>query len=198
MCQFYEGCKRFSTVLLGCMSIQTIWTCSMLLWSLSHCSVFQTNQMNSVICSILWHLMKWQLIISLLSFICIDNTQRVFFFKLNRLIQSNRCIFWLSSMTSTNIDDLPDEVLEFIFGHMPPYRDLESCALVCKRWTNIIRSKFLKKSVSILSHLKHCIFVRKKIGDSNVYFFVCRCSSTYVSEFQQRSHWVSFTLEVMG
>lgn len=41
-----------------------------------------------------------------------------------------------------NINELPDEVLEFIFSHMPPYKDLESCALVCKRWTNIVRSEY--------------------------------------------------------
>lgn len=40
------------------------------------------------------------------------------------------------------INDLPDEILEFIFGHMPPYNDLKSCALVCKRWTHVVRSKF--------------------------------------------------------
>lgn len=44
-------------------------------------------------------------------------------------------------MTETNINDLPDEVLEFIFSHMPPYKDLQSCALVCKRWTNVVKSK---------------------------------------------------------
>lgn len=50
-------------------------------------------------------------------------------------------------MTSTSINDLPDEVLEFIFGHMPPYGDLESCALVCKRWTIIVRSKLMHNFV---------------------------------------------------
>lgn len=44
-------------------------------------------------------------------------------------------------MAPTSINDLPDEILEFVFGHMPPYKDLESCALVCKRWANITRSK---------------------------------------------------------
>lgn len=44
-------------------------------------------------------------------------------------------------MAPTSINDLPDEILEFVFSHMPPYKDLESCALVCKRWANITRSK---------------------------------------------------------
>lgn len=44
-------------------------------------------------------------------------------------------------MAPTSINDLPDEILEFVFGDMPPYKDLESCALVCKRWANITRSK---------------------------------------------------------
>lgn len=37
-----------------------------------------------------------------------------------------------------NLNDCPDEVLEFIFSHLPPYNDLESCKLVCKRWNQII------------------------------------------------------------
>lgn len=37
-----------------------------------------------------------------------------------------------------NLNDCPDEVLEFIFTHLPPYNDLENCKLVCKRWHQII------------------------------------------------------------
>lgn len=39
------------------------------------------------------------------------------------------------------INDLPDEVLEFIMSHLPPYKDLESCSLVCKRWNHIVQSE---------------------------------------------------------
>ncbi|XP_032676240.1 F-box only protein 42 isoform X2 [Odontomachus brunneus] len=32
------------------------------------------------------------------------------------------------------IDDLPDELLEYILSLVPPYKTLESCKFVCKRW----------------------------------------------------------------
>ncbi|XP_024884293.1 F-box only protein 42-like [Temnothorax curvispinosus] len=32
------------------------------------------------------------------------------------------------------INDLPDELLEYILSLIPPYRDLQECRLVCKRW----------------------------------------------------------------
>lgn len=54
--------------------------------------------------------------------------------------------------TMATVNDLPDEILEFIFSHMPPYKDLQSCALVCKRWTQIVQStnKFIDKISSIV------------------------------------------------
>ncbi|XP_049298796.1 F-box only protein 42 [Anopheles funestus] len=33
-----------------------------------------------------------------------------------------------------NINDLPNEILEFIFSLLPPYEPLEHCGGVCKRW----------------------------------------------------------------
>lgn len=39
------------------------------------------------------------------------------------------------------IEDLPDEVLEFILGFLPPYKDLQNCMSVCKRWCNCAQSK---------------------------------------------------------
>lgn len=54
-------------------------------------------------------------------------------------------------MATKCINDLPDEILEFIFGHMPPYKDLESCALVCKRWTTIVRSECTIEHFKILN-----------------------------------------------
>ncbi|XP_012525965.1 F-box only protein 42 isoform X2 [Monomorium pharaonis] len=32
------------------------------------------------------------------------------------------------------INDLPDELLEYILSLIPPYKDLQECRLVCKRW----------------------------------------------------------------
>lgn len=40
-----------------------------------------------------------------------------------------------------NINEFPDEILEFIMGHLPPYKDLQNCKLVCKRWHQIVHSK---------------------------------------------------------
>ncbi|GJQ67255.1 hypothetical protein Trydic_g8160 [Trypoxylus dichotomus] len=43
------------------------------------------------------------------------------------------------------IDDLPDEVLEFILGLIPPYKDIHDCMQVSKRWRscalNVIKIK---------------------------------------------------------
>ena len=40
-----------------------------------------------------------------------------------------------------HINMLPDEMLEFILTYLPPYKDLENCSLVCKRWHAIVQSK---------------------------------------------------------
>lgn len=41
------------------------------------------------------------------------------------------------------IDLLPDEILEFILSYLPPYKDLETCCLVSKRWCNITKSNYI-------------------------------------------------------
>lgn len=41
----------------------------------------------------------------------------------------------------STIEDLPDEVLEFILGFLPPYKDLQNCMTVCSRWYNCGQSK---------------------------------------------------------
>lgn len=40
-----------------------------------------------------------------------------------------------------NINELPDEVLEYIFTLVSPYKDLRGCMLVCKRWHETVKSK---------------------------------------------------------
>lgn len=42
---------------------------------------------------------------------------------------------------SCSVNDLPDEVLEYILSLLPPYKDLEQCMLVCKRWKKNVSSK---------------------------------------------------------
>lgn len=39
-----------------------------------------------------------------------------------------------------SIDELPDEVLEYIFSLVSPYKDLKECMLVCKRWHTIVQN----------------------------------------------------------
>ena len=41
-----------------------------------------------------------------------------------------------------NINDLPDEILEYILNKLSPYRDLKSSSQVCKRWQNITIGKY--------------------------------------------------------
>ncbi|XP_035901122.1 F-box only protein 42 [Anopheles stephensi] len=48
---------------------------------------------------------------------------------------------------TANINDLPNEILEFIFSLLPPYEPLEHCAAVCKRWNLLATNvKARKKS----------------------------------------------------
>lgn len=41
-----------------------------------------------------------------------------------------------------SLDDLPDEVLEFILSMVPPYQDLHDCMLVSKRWRRCVLSEY--------------------------------------------------------
>lgn len=45
------------------------------------------------------------------------------------------------------IDDLPDEVLEYILSLISPYKDSDSCKLVSKRWRRTINSEDLSNFV---------------------------------------------------
>uniref|UniRef100_A0A1B0CLQ5 Putative f-box only protein 42 n=1 Tax=Lutzomyia longipalpis TaxID=7200 RepID=A0A1B0CLQ5_LUTLO len=46
------------------------------------------------------------------------------------------------------INDLPDEVLEFIINLLPPYKDVESCRLVCKRWADLGKNARFRKTIN--------------------------------------------------
>ena len=39
---------------------------------------------------------------------------------------------------SANITDLPQEILEYIFSLLSPYKDFKSVMLVCRDWHNIM------------------------------------------------------------
>lgn len=44
----------------------------------------------------------------------------------------------MTNRTIYDIEDLPDEVLEFILGFLPPYKDIHDCMTVCKRWRRCV------------------------------------------------------------
>ena len=44
--------------------------------------------------------------------------------------------------SSSSINDLPDEVLEYILSLISPYKDMKECMLVCRRWLQSVKSKF--------------------------------------------------------
>uniref|UniRef100_A0A182WF10 F-box domain-containing protein n=1 Tax=Anopheles minimus TaxID=112268 RepID=A0A182WF10_9DIPT len=48
-----------------------------------------------------------------------------------------------------NINDLPNEILEFIFSLLPPYEPLEQCAGVCKRWNLLATNMRVRKQSNL-------------------------------------------------
>ena len=42
------------------------------------------------------------------------------------------------------ISDLPEELIEYIFFHLSPYRDLQSAKLVCRQWYRLVQGKKTK------------------------------------------------------
>ncbi|CAK1602884.1 unnamed protein product [Parnassius mnemosyne] len=56
------------------------------------------------------------------------------------------------------IEDLPDEVLEFILSFLPPYKDLQNCMAVCKRWCGCAQNVLRKTSTKLV----------KAIGEFNI------------------------------
>ncbi|XP_045513010.1 F-box only protein 42 [Pieris brassicae] len=56
------------------------------------------------------------------------------------------------------IEDLPDEVLEFILGFLPPYKDLQNCMSVCRRWCDCAQNVLRKTSIKLV----------KAVGDFNI------------------------------
>ncbi|XP_053680619.1 F-box only protein 42 [Anopheles nili] len=41
---------------------------------------------------------------------------------------------------AASINDLPNEILQFVFSLLPPYEPLENCAAVCKRWNLLAKN----------------------------------------------------------
>ncbi|CAG9098270.1 unnamed protein product [Plutella xylostella] len=55
-----------------------------------------------------------------------------------------------SQTLGITIDDVPDEVLEFILGFLPPYDDLQNCMFVCKRWYNCSQNVMRKTTITLI------------------------------------------------
>jgi len=51
------------------------------------------------------------------------------------------------------INCLPSEILEYIIGLVSPYEDLESCKLVCKKWSEIVKDVIHKHKTRFLSSI---------------------------------------------
>lgn len=52
------------------------------------------------------------------------------------------------------ISDLPEELIEYIFFHLSPYRDLQSAKLVCRQWHRLVRGKNSTKNKNKNSFVK--------------------------------------------
>lgn len=44
------------------------------------------------------------------------------------------------SASKSTINDLPDELIEFVLSFVPPYNDLHNCMIVSKRWKKCVQS----------------------------------------------------------
>ncbi|CAG4944051.1 unnamed protein product [Colias eurytheme] len=64
------------------------------------------------------------------------------------------------------IEDLPDEVLEFILGFLPPYKDLQNCMTVCKRWCHCAQSVLRKTSIKLIKAVGEFNIVWKNIAST--------------------------------
>ncbi|CAD7011270.1 unnamed protein product [Ceratitis capitata] len=57
--------------------------------------------------------------------------------------------FFQKYIGSVHLDSLPEEILEFILTYLPPYRDLECCRLVCKRWNAVVKNLIRRSKLNL-------------------------------------------------
>ncbi|XP_032529701.2 F-box only protein 42 [Danaus plexippus] len=74
----------------------------------------------------------------------------------------------LQETLQTSIEDLPDEVLEFILGFLPPYKDLQNCMSVCKRWCNCAESVLHKTSIKLVKAIGEFNILWKNVVSSDI------------------------------
>ena len=64
-------------------------------------------------------------------------------------------------MVNATIDDLPEEIMEYILSKISPYRDLKSSMLVCRRWYRLASGMFHvnNKVITLIIGLKldYCV-----------------------------------------
>ncbi|KAG6457566.1 hypothetical protein O3G_MSEX010388 [Manduca sexta] len=68
----------------------------------------------------------------------------------------------------STIEDLPDEVLEFILGFLPPYKDLQNCMIVCKRWYICAQNVLHNTSVKLLKAVGEFNIIWKNVGPTDM------------------------------
>jgi len=44
-------------------------------------------------------------------------------------------------LRKASVNDLPEEILEFVFMKLSPYRDLKAASLVCHLWNRLVQGK---------------------------------------------------------
>lgn len=59
-------------------------------------------------------------------------------------------LVYISSDIDTDINSLPNEILEYILSLTSPYCDLKSTLQVCKRWYNVTKGNAANFSFSVL------------------------------------------------
>lgn len=57
-----------------------------------------------------------------------------------RLYMLIRFVLKISIMFDTSIENLPDEILEYIFDLLPPYEDVKNCRVVNRKWNKLANS----------------------------------------------------------
>lgn len=72
------------------------------------------------------------------------------------------------TLQSTTVEDLPDEVLEFILSFLPPYKDLQNCMVVCKRWYNCAQNVLHKTSLKLVKAVGEFNILWKNITSTDI------------------------------
>ncbi|XP_072936955.1 F-box only protein 42 [Epargyreus clarus] len=67
-----------------------------------------------------------------------------------------------------SVEDLPDEVLEFILGFLPPYEDLQNCMAVCRRWGNCAQNVLRKTSIKLIKAVAEFNILWKNIASTDI------------------------------